>query len=204
MKKRTIALMLAVVMLFGAVIGGTIAWLTSQTDPVVNTFTVGDINITLVEDDSHQDANSNPNDNAYKMIPGNTIDKNPIVTVKANSEDCYVFVKIEESAVLDNYITYVVADGWTELSAGSNIWWREQSSANADVPFNIIGNKGFDGDETFVPNKVLVKQSVTKTMMNALQTTGAVQPTLTFTAYAVQKANVADATAAWAILNPTP
>ena len=48
-------------------------------------------------------------------------------------------------------------------------------------------------------NQVTVKDTVTKTMLNAL--TPATYPTLTFTAYAVQMDNVADAAAAWAEVN---
>ena len=40
-------------------------------------------------------------------------------------------------------------------------------------------------------------------MMNGLQVEGATQPTLTFTAYAVQKDNVATAADAWAKANPS-
>ena len=77
--KRTIAAMLAVAMLFGCVVGGTVAWLTTKTEAVVNTFTVGDINITLTE---------TPKD--FKMVPGNTISKDPKVTVKDGSEASWI------------------------------------------------------------------------------------------------------------------
>ena len=73
---------MAVVLLLGCVTGGTLACLTSTTGAVTNTFTVGDINITLDETTSD-----------YKMIPGYTIAKDPKVTVAANSEKCYLFVK---------------------------------------------------------------------------------------------------------------
>ena len=49
MKKKTLALVLALTLLVAGVIGGTLAWLTDQTDEVKNTFTVGDINIDLTE-----------------------------------------------------------------------------------------------------------------------------------------------------------
>jgi len=177
----------------GISITGTLAWLSDKTDPVANTFTVGNIDIELAETKTN-----------FKMVPGNTIEKDPKVTVKAGSEACYVFVKIEESANLDNFIIYEVADGWTELTAGSNIWWREQAaiaSDGSDAVFNVIGNKGFDGKGAFVANKVLVKTDVTKADMDAIVSGN--KPTLTVTAYAVQKDNVATAAAAWEILFPT-
>ena len=121
------------------------------------------------------------------MVPGNTIAKDPKVTVEAGSEDCWLFVKIEESQNLDTYISYTVASGWTELTAGSGIYWRQ---AKAGDSFSVLAN-----------DEVIVNSSVNKTQMEAIKT--ADQPTLTFTAYAVQKDNVADAAAAWAIANPT-
>ena len=46
---KPLAVLLALTLLVGCAIGGTIAWLTAQTGEVVNTFTVGDINIKLEE-----------------------------------------------------------------------------------------------------------------------------------------------------------
>ena len=48
MKKKTLLLAaLAVVLAAALAAGGTYAWLTSRTEPVVNTFTVGNVSITL-------------------------------------------------------------------------------------------------------------------------------------------------------------
>ena len=92
---RRILLLVGLMSLVAVIsIGGTIAWLTDKTDAVTNTFTTSDISIELAETKSN-----------FKMVPGNTIDKDPKVTVKANSEACWLFVKIEESANLDDYIT---------------------------------------------------------------------------------------------------
>ena len=49
MKKKAWLSALAVVLVLCCAVGGTLAWLTQKTDAVVNTFTVGDINITLTE-----------------------------------------------------------------------------------------------------------------------------------------------------------
>ena len=69
---KALALVLVVVLLFGGALGGTLAWLTAKTDTVTNTFTVGDINIDLTETTTD-----------YKLVPGNTIAKDPTVTVKS-------------------------------------------------------------------------------------------------------------------------
>ena len=75
---KTFVAMLALVLVIGCAVGGTVAWLTAQTGPVVNTFTYGNINITLSETTGED----------YKIIPGVDIEKDPTVTVKKDSEAC--------------------------------------------------------------------------------------------------------------------
>lgn len=47
--KKMVAVLLAVALLIGCGIGGTLAWLMDTTPAVTNTFTVGNVDITLVE-----------------------------------------------------------------------------------------------------------------------------------------------------------
>ena len=54
---KLIAAVLAIVLVVGGVVGGTVAWLIATPDPVVNTFTYGDIDITLTETDTKLDGN---------------------------------------------------------------------------------------------------------------------------------------------------
>lgn len=176
---KALVLLLAAVLLLGGAIGGTLAWLTAKTEAVVNTFTVGDINIDLTETTSD-----------YKLVPGSTIAKDPTVTVKAGSEACWLFVKVEQSENLSSFIDYVMADGWTELESG--VYYREVPAAEADVSFPVIAVRNADG--TLANNQVKVRDSVTKEMLTAADFTN---PTLSFTTYAVQKDNVATAADAW-------
>lgn len=171
MKKKTLALVLALTLLVAGVVGGTLAWLTDRTAEVKNTFTVGDINIGLTETTAD-----------YKMVPGNTIAKDPTVTVKANSEACWLFVQVTESENLDTFITYAIAEGWTKLKSG--VYYREVPASDADQPFSVLAG-----------NAVTVKDTVTKEMLTA---DGFTNPTLTFKAYAIQKDHFTTADAAWA------
>ena len=93
MKKRLIVIV-AVVLLCALAAGGTIAWLTASAS-LSNTFTVGSIAITLTEPSWVQSS---------KLYPGAVIDKDPTVTVTANSEDCYVY------AMVDNQLSGIVAN----------------------------------------------------------------------------------------------
>lgn len=177
MKKKTLALVLALTLLVAGVVGGTLAWLTDRTAEVKNTFTVGDINIDLTE--TNRD---------YKMVPGNKLDKDPTVTVKANSEACWLFVKVTESENLDTFITYAIAEGWAALPGVDGVYYREVPASAADQTFSVLAG-----------NAVTVKSDVTRTMLETAKTDA---PTLTFQAYAVQKDNVASASDAWAKVNP--
>ncbi|MBO5783791.1 MAG: hypothetical protein J6R33_02365 [Clostridia bacterium] len=187
--KGLIALIAAVVMLTG-MIGGTVAWLVAKTESVVNTFTYGDINIKLEETDTN-DGDNNANTNEYKMVPGQTITKDPVISVLKGSEDCYLFVKLDKStdANFDDFMIYEMADGWTALDNVAGVYYREVAAADvadADKTFGVIKD-----------NTVSVKETVTKQMLNDL--TDATYPTLTVTGYAVQKAGFDSAAAAWAV-----
>ena len=173
---KTLIVALAVMLVVGCAVGGTLAWLTDTTGPVVNTFTVGNIDIDLAETTTD-----------YKMVPGATISKDPKVTVKSGSEACWMFVQVTESDNLGSFISYTVDSNWTALSGVSGVYYREVAAATADVEFSVLTN-----------NQVTVKDTVTKAMMDAITNQTATAPTLTFKAYAVQKAGVASATEAWA------
>lgn len=167
---------MAVVLLIGCVAGGTLAWLTSTTPEVTNTFTTSDITITLTETPTRP----NTEEHNYKMIPGWTITKDPKVTVKAGSEKCFVFVKVTESTNFGNFMSYEIADTWTQLidKDGMNVpgvYFRivDASAATSNMEFPVL-----------VDNKVQVSKEVTKEMMNALTPT--TYPTLTFQAAAIQ------------------
>lgn len=195
---------LCLVLVVALSVGGTLAWLTDNTDTVTNTFTVGDINITLVEHaydtaDTSTITTTVSNTNSYKMIPGTTYAKDPTVTVKANSEKCYLFVKFEAVNNASNYLTYTSmldeSDGdWTKLADVEdvdNVWYRVVDASTADQSFTLLKD-----------NKVVVKDSIVKGTAGEGQVTMPTdQPQLKYTAYAVQFDNVASAAAAWGLVD---
>lgn len=223
---NSLALVLACVLLVGGVIGGTLAWLTTDGGSVTNTFTESDIHIKLEE--------TKPVNKTAPMVPGWTIEKDPKVTVEDGSEDCWLFVKITKPTTpdLDAYISYAIAAGWeiveptdtngtlATISTLSDeiVIGRKVYKDDATKTFNILGAGEYtdpmdvedatdDFEITWGDNQVCVKPSVTEQMMEAISTS---KPTLSFQAYAVQlfktnsngnKANTADeftAAEAWA------
>ena len=175
-------------LLVAAGVFGTLAYLTG-TDTVNNTFTVGNVKITLDEakvttDGTPVEGADRVKANEYHLLPGHTYTKDPTVTVKANSEACWLFVQVTESTDLKDFITYAIAEGWTALPGVDGVYYREVPASAADQTFSVLA-----GDA------VTVKSDVTRTM---LETAKADAPTLTFQAYAIQRDHFATADAAWA------
>ena len=132
-KKKTI--LAAVVLLLVFVVGGAIAYFT-DTDTKTNTFTIGNVDITLTEPawtelDSTTDANDNDiPDAAEDMMPGETVAKDPTINNVSTKNPAYVFMKVEvpcsniiatddpnDEETPVELFTYSVNEGWTELTS---------------------------------------------------------------------------------------
>lgn len=93
-KRKTLALALTLCMVAILAIGGSLAYFTDTTGPQVNEFTVGNVNINLTEPAWKGDAT---------LMPGVTYAKDPTITVGDNSQDCYVFLKMD----MNKYVSLV-------------------------------------------------------------------------------------------------
>ena len=189
MNKKIVVIALTCVLLVCCVVGGTMAWLTAGTGEVKNTFTVGDINIELNESGAvDEDATGNKDnvfDKAYDFVPGDVLIKDPLVTVKANSEKCYVFIKAVESnnninnVHEDDIIVWTVNTNiWTPVDGHPSYWYKIVDKSSQDQKFTVL-----------VGNQVTVSTAVTKEMVGTLREH---KPTLSFQAAAVQVKNLAD------------
>lgn len=182
---RAFIALLALVLVIGCVAGGTVAWLVAKTEPVVNTFTYGNINIALAETTGKD----------YKIIPGTNIEKDPKVTVTAGSEACWLFVKADKlGTFVADKVTYAIADGWTQgngTEIPSNVYYREVSAEDAK---NGVSYYVLAGNTTYPNGVINVSDTLSKTDVDQI---AAGEISLTFTAYAVQKENIADAKTAW-------
>lgn len=176
--KRKLIIALALCLALALGIGGTMAYLTATTTAVVNTFTIGNVGLELKEekgdlvDGKHQ----------FKMVPGNTIEKDPTVTVTAGSENCWLFVKLVKANNFDTYLTYDMAEGWTELTGVegvAGVYYRKVTQSETAQEFAVLAN-----------NQVTVRNTV-------VQSDSFVAPTLTISAAAIQQANIADAATAY-------
>lgn len=188
---KALAVILTLSIVLCGVVGGTVAWLIAQTKPVVNTFTYGNIDIDLTETDMTLSSDGTKYENSYEMIPGSTLTKDPLVTVEAGSEACWLFVELTESTdpKFSDYMTYTVNGGWTAVEGYTGVYYMqvaELADDAADFTAAVLKD-----------NAVKVKDTVSKEDIDALEAANAF-PSLTVKAYAIQQENIAnDAVTAW-------
>ena len=191
MKKKTKALMLVLcaVLLVTASVLGTMAYLTS-TDQVVNTFTVGKVAITLDEAKVNPDGTAvtpaeRVKENAYHLLPGHGYTKDPTVHVQANSEDSFIFVKVENG--IANYeagttiAAQIAANGWTALDGVKNVYYKTYTKSAEITNLPVFGHFTI-ADRANAADSWNNFSAETK---------------VTVTAYAVQQDGFASAAAAW-------
>ena len=179
MKKKTLALLLSLVLVFGVIAGGTLAWLTAKSDVVVNTFTTSDINVKLAESKGENTSDGK----SFKMVPGKSIEKDPKAWVVAGSEDCYLFVKLDwENNEKKQYLDWDIAEGWQLVPNQTNVYYR---IVTANQMSN--DNGATNSYPVLMNNTVTVSGNITKGQMNAF--TAETLPKLTVTAYASQLYN---------------
>lgn len=152
--RRALLLVACAVLLVSVSVSATLAYLTSTTGVVTNTFTVGSVSITLDEYkvDAYGVADttvSRVTENTYKLLPGHTYTKDPTVHVAKGSEVCYLFVKVEnEIATIEDATTIadqMTAKGWTALGADyPNIYYYnvtvDARTAEDDVDVIVFEN----------------------------------------------------------------
>lgn len=137
MKTRNKALLLSLcaVLLVAVSVLGTMAYLTSTTETVTNTFSVGKVEITLdeakVDEYGEEVAEADRvTENTYKLIPGHEYTKDPTVHVLKGSEPCWLFVKVENGlADIEDTQTIAAqlnANGWIPVSEATNVYSYEE------------------------------------------------------------------------------
>lgn len=196
--KKVIVMLLAIALLIGGAIGGTVAYLMTQSAPVTNTFVAGRIGgLNLTETDTDPDTPAE--DHEYTVIPGVPIVKDPKLSFNSHNVDAFVFIKIDHQGwALDNgtysnvggKVTWSIAEGWTKLSdtnTNRSIYWRKVAKTDYLDEVSIIKD-----------NCINVDTSITQTELNSDAC-----EVMTFTAYAIQADGMQNAGAAWAALgNP--
>ena len=177
--KKILALALAAVMLMCTTVAATVAYLQDD-DAVTNTFTVGNVTITLDEADVKTDGtyestvDKRVEENKYHLIPGHSYIKDPIVHVDDDSENCYLFVKLENGLkdIIDDTTieNQMIANGWSLVDGKTNIYIHEDIA------------EGGDDVDVFATFKLKTDANVAS-YVNA---EGKVEAKIVVTAYAIQ------------------
>ena len=152
MKKRTkvLLLLLSAVLLVVASVMGTLAYLTSQ-KTVTNTFTVGNVQITLDEakvkgygTEYATDHENRVDKNDYFLLPGYTYLKDPTVTVKENSEDCYVRMKVQVNGISKLKAAFYTSDYYDNNDPATGVFLLQKLVGGWDE--NVWVSSGFDSE----------------------------------------------------------
>ena len=213
-KTKALVLALCAVLLVVTTAFVTMAFLTSQ-DSVQNTFTVGEVAISLDELDVDNDRNTEDNKtytvgeekivrdkaNKYHLLPSETYVKDPTVHVAADSEDCFVYVKVTNGiagaeAQTDTYngveyksISDQIKDlGWTQLVV-NNV-------AVDGVYYKTVMKEDTNRD-LIVFNEFKIKDEITNANLAGYVTKDDATKIIEVVAYAVQCAGFDDAADAW-------
>ena len=152
-KSKALLLTLCAVLLVTASVLGTIAYLTS-TDTVENTFTVGSVAISMDEAAVNTDGTviadaDRVQANTYHLLPGHSYTKDPVIHVGSDSEDCWIFVKVENGiSDIESGTTIaaqLAANDWTAVSGTTNVYaYKDIVTKDTDIP--VVGSFTISGD----------------------------------------------------------
>ena len=145
--KKKLTTILAFVLVAVLSVAGTLAYLTA-TSKVTNTFTVGEVDLTV--DETAVDENGEPipdadpvDGNEYKLIPGKTYTKDPTLHIGEDSEPCWIFAKIENG--LGDAATLKMVDGWSLLEGSTDVYvYADIVAPGTDV--KVFTEFTFDGE----------------------------------------------------------
>lgn len=144
-----LALILSAVLLFGAVVGGTLAWLMRKSETLTNTFILGNItSFTLFDDNANA---SNDYKASLPLYVDNKIGKSTKITVGAYSVNCYVYVKVETSANFSKYVEpYQMESSWIQLKDDqgrdvAGVFYQEYIKATSAVVYQVLKGENEDG-----------------------------------------------------------
>lgn len=199
---KALLVLLALVLVIGCTVGGTLAWLTAETGTATNTFTVGDIGtLTLKEKETAVGADGVTNN--YTIVPGMDIAKDPMVsyTDKENAVDVYVFVKVGAEGWTQEGNAYsVLGDDNSALLSWSvdcneTTGWKPVSAEYDDVYYKVVAaGESLENVAVIAGNKITVSSAITeKNVSDIAKAAG----DITFTAYAIQQAGFGTVADAW-------
>ncbi len=213
--KKALALVVAMTLAIGCVTGGVLAWLTAQTESVVNTFTAAKLiddpktDFVLKEHKVVRDGTTGTHvfDEAMtevnavtyeRVVPGENLPKDPFVRVK-NAENAYLFIEVKNE--LANGMTYTMDPSWKELmidgqqATGKNgglVFVKKVDAVDAKNEYVLPARDAAETFKILNPEKIVVDATFDPAAVN---NDGSVK--LSFWAYLAQADGFENYTAAW-------
>ena len=203
--RKLILTLCSALLLVSLSVGMTVAYLTDK-DTVVNTFTVGQVDITLDEAPVNTEGEviegKRVTANTYHLLPGHEYTKDPTVHVTANSEDCYVYISVDNNGIeaieaatgtvmgdgASKYKTVseqILAKGWTWVTNDGNKHYFYKAVPKSETVTDLV-----------IFNNFMVSGDVTTTQLKNYYD-GVTNKNVTIVAYAVQQDGFTDFKAAW-------
>lgn len=194
MKKNNAVMLLILVVLLCITLIGTYAYQVYTQDTIRNTFTIGDVSVELYE---KGDTDNFTEGKSYTLERGTLYEKNMVVNVSANSEDCFVYIVMQNDLAPieaeksnptmgnQNVVKYtpvatqISDNGWTERTTQSSdikIYWKEidvsTDAGELDFMTEFRTKESFDYDD--------------------VRKDDGTSPVMSFTLYAVEKGSMTE------------
>ena len=198
--KKKLTLVVSLLLVMALSIGGTLAYLTYTTEAITNTFSIGNIELTLKEMIKNADGTeveaTTAEQKSFTVVPGGSDAKKPIITVKAKSEACWLYAYVENNVLVavggtqTPVATLDIGSDWIVVAQNADktkTLYRYTNDAvatsDADQPFTVFTTVSYDGAKITKDNRADITSA----------------DTIVVNAFAHQSANVekavADATA---------
>lgn len=206
--KKVLALSSGAVLLVAASVMGTMAYLTDNVS-VANTFTVGKVDISLDEAWTNEygkplnenneivtsiDSAKRVSANEYKLIPGMTYTKDPTIHVDEDSEECYLFVKVENgisgiekggNTATTSIASQLTTNHWHSVPGAQNYYYYSTGAGQTPEPTKV-------NPETDNVNKVVFSSFIVDETATAETLAEYKDKTVKVTAYAIQAAGMTE------------
>ena len=206
--RKPLLVVCCMLVLIAVSVSATLAYFTDSAT-AVNTFTVGKVDLSLDETETDEngvavDPDKKTQSNKYHLVPGKSYMKDPTVHVDADSQDSWIYVKVEngiadiEAADTDTtktIATQIAANGWKPLEGVDNVYYMAYAKGQTDKDLEVFASFTLKG-------KGLVNGTAGE---GEVSIDGFASATVKITAYAVQmggfdsdeKTDVQNAKAAW-------
>lgn len=143
--KKIVASASALALTAAVAVGGTLAWLTANTNTITNTFTIGKVGIELYEKDyktggdTWLDASKNAQRQEFKLVPGEDVAKEVKAKVTAGSEKSIVYLKVTKGDTFGTYFeNFAVDTNWKPLDGHENFYYQIVEAENAGKDIKIM------------------------------------------------------------------